>query len=63
VADEMVLSTTLIGTEPMVRQRLVGLAPGRSEHGAPIPGRRHPGRPARNWPRPSTSCGRSMSHR
>ena len=56
VTDEMILATTLIGTPDMVRERLTDLARGRRRHGAPLPGRRHPRRPA-GQPRPGHRAG------
>ena len=56
VTDEMVLATTLIGTEDMVRARLQDLARHRRGYGAPLPGRRHPRRPP-GQPRPGHQPG------
>ena len=41
VTDDMVLATTLIGTEDMVAP---GCGRGRRGHNPPLPGRRHPDR-------------------
>ena len=47
VTDDMVLATTLIGTEDMVRDPPAHLARRRRGHRPPLPRRRHPGRPPR----------------
>ena len=46
ITDEMVLATTLIGTEDMVRARLRTWREAGVEHGAPVPGGGHARRPA-----------------
>ena len=46
VTDEMVLATTLIGTESMVRATVARLARRRRDHGPALSGGGHPRRPA-----------------
>ncbi|WP_372343490.1 LLM class flavin-dependent oxidoreductase [Streptomyces sp. KL116D] len=48
VTDDMVLATTLIGTEDMVRARAGRVAGRRRRHRPPLPGGRHPRRAARH---------------